>query len=496
LHGAFAEYEALAVGTKCREPLYSLSINPASAISRDQYLAAIARIERRLGLVGQPRAVIFHIKQGTGREHCHVVWSRIDTAKMRAVQLSHDHMKLRTLAREIAHDYGLALPPGLAEDRDIDRFEAPDMTMAEKAQAEQSGIAPDERRADITAAYRSADSPVAFCQALGAAGYVLARGDRRAYVVVDRYGHVHSLARQIDGVRTRDLKTFLGDVPVLSLEEAQEQARRLNQATEDPRREQADRQVAAALALLRRRQAVRRLAIYRVLRQQRAKYAREAEALVAAQQAEAQRPAARIVKALRALFARLPVLRTVLSPLRRRANVPLEERHRIERAALSRRHDRERRDLQRRQRMLRNIERRERQAVARSVLRSLRARDHKHEMFVANAHDVTSGVVHQIDDQPIGFDPAELELDRLYALLDAGLTPTFNENAGVAAQARVGDSAIAESLDAEEAALEREYALLEHGLSPQFNSRAGIERRVPSEDDQGIALDEWRPNGN
>ena len=31
LHGAFAEYEALAVGTKCREPLYSLSINPASS---------------------------------------------------------------------------------------------------------------------------------------------------------------------------------------------------------------------------------------------------------------------------------------------------------------------------------------------------------------------------------------------------------------------------------------------------------------------------------
>ena len=40
------------------------------------------------------------------------------------------------------------------------------MTMAEKAQAEQSGIVPDERRADITAAYRSADSPAAFRQAL------------------------------------------------------------------------------------------------------------------------------------------------------------------------------------------------------------------------------------------------------------------------------------------------------------------------------------------
>lgn len=95
LHGAFGEYEALASGTRCTE--HSLSINPSAPISREQYYTAIDRIEQRLGLSGHAHAVVFHVKHG--REHAHVVWCRIDTAKMRAVQLSHDRQKLRSVAQ-------------------------------------------------------------------------------------------------------------------------------------------------------------------------------------------------------------------------------------------------------------------------------------------------------------------------------------------------------------------------------------------------------------
>src|SRR5690606_10309465 len=184
---------------------YSLSINPASPLSREQYYSAIDHIEGRLGLTGQPRAVVFHVKDG--REHCHVVWSRIDLDNMRAITMSHDRMKLRTCARELAHAYGLSLPPGLAEDRGDARFEKNrDVTFAEKAMAEASGITPEQRRRTITALFRSSDSGEAFRAGLERAGYVLAQGERRAYVVVDRAGHVHALARQIDGVKTKDVK--------------------------------------------------------------------------------------------------------------------------------------------------------------------------------------------------------------------------------------------------------------------------------------------------
>lgn len=64
LHGAFGEYEALAAGTRCKRPLYSLSINPSAPLSPERYFAAIDRIEKGLGLSGQPRAVVFMSRTG------------------------------------------------------------------------------------------------------------------------------------------------------------------------------------------------------------------------------------------------------------------------------------------------------------------------------------------------------------------------------------------------------------------------------------------------
>src|ERR1039457_6594821 len=112
LSGAFAEWAAEARATRCRKNLYSLSLNPDQAqghLTREQYLELLERTERSLKLVGQPRAVVFHEKRdkdGVLREHCHAVWSRIDTDRMKAVQISHDRLKLRTVAQEFARDHG------------------------------------------------------------------------------------------------------------------------------------------------------------------------------------------------------------------------------------------------------------------------------------------------------------------------------------------------------------------------------------------------------
>src|SRR5262245_2134242 len=108
LHGAFDEWRAMASATRCRNYLYSLSIKDGheggQALSRDQYFEFIGRVEKSLALSDQPRAVVLHTNQG--REHCHVVWSRIDTEKGKAVQISHDHWKLRSIAQEFARDHG------------------------------------------------------------------------------------------------------------------------------------------------------------------------------------------------------------------------------------------------------------------------------------------------------------------------------------------------------------------------------------------------------
>lgn len=223
LHGAFAEWRAVSRATQCRKYLYSLSLNPdpkQGPLTRVQYLDFINRAEQRLGLAGQPRAVVFHVKHG--REHCHVVWSRIDEKVMKAVQLSHDHQNLRVVAREFARDHGLRLPPAMQKDQGSDRFRDRQKreNLFEQQQQERSGITKGERIAAITAAWKKTGTAREFVAALQAMGYLLARGDSRTYVVVDRAGEIHALARQIEGVRTRQVRDRLAAFPIERLPDA------------------------------------------------------------------------------------------------------------------------------------------------------------------------------------------------------------------------------------------------------------------------------------
>lgn len=80
LKGAFKEADAVSRGTKCRQFLFSLSLSPPEQerVPAEVFEKAIDRIEERLGLEGQPRAIVFHEKEG--RRHAHCVWSRNRTA--------------------------------------------------------------------------------------------------------------------------------------------------------------------------------------------------------------------------------------------------------------------------------------------------------------------------------------------------------------------------------------------------------------------------------
>ncbi|VDS09319.1 hypothetical protein PARHAE_02518 [Paracoccus haematequi] len=78
LAGALMEVDAVSQGTRCRNFLFSLSLNPPEKeiVSVEAFEAAVEMAEQRLGLDGQPRAIVFHEKDG--RRHAHAIWSRID----------------------------------------------------------------------------------------------------------------------------------------------------------------------------------------------------------------------------------------------------------------------------------------------------------------------------------------------------------------------------------------------------------------------------------
>ena len=207
LIGAFQEAEAISSGTKCQQYLFSLSLNPpqSQTVPVEVFEQTIAEIERRLGLSGQPRAIVFHEKKG--RRHAHCVWSRIDAVQMKAINLAHTKYRLRDMSREFYIEHGWDMPAGLRnpEDRDPLNYE-----LAEASQSKRVKRDPRELKALFAQCWEISDSKAAFAAALRDHGFILARGSRRGFVAVDTRGEIYSLSRWC-GVKTKDLRARLGD---------------------------------------------------------------------------------------------------------------------------------------------------------------------------------------------------------------------------------------------------------------------------------------------
>jgi len=214
LRGALVEMDACAAGTRCQKPLYHAAISPEPphVLTPEQRAEAIDALEERLGLSGHARIVVMHEK--LGRQHIHVVWSRIDLAKMRSVSDSHNYRKHEEVARDLERRFGHDRVQGAHHERD--GVKRPDRTpsRAELRQEERTGITGKRVKEEISAAFRASDGAEAFRAAIEERGYMLARGDRRDFVIIDRKGGVHSLARRIDGMKAAELQEFMATVSV------------------------------------------------------------------------------------------------------------------------------------------------------------------------------------------------------------------------------------------------------------------------------------------
>ncbi len=207
LMGALNEVYAISRGTKCRQYLFSLSLNPPleEEVKTTDFEKAIDQIEGELGLSGQPRAIVYHEKEG--RRHAHAVWSRIKVDEMKAVQLSFTHRTLQSISRGLYLEHGWKMPKGLVDGkmRDPRNF-----TLAEWQQAKRQDKDPRMIKTALQDAWAISDSKAAFEHALSERGFRLARGDRRGFVAVDYEGEVYAVPKWV-GVKTKDVRVRLGD---------------------------------------------------------------------------------------------------------------------------------------------------------------------------------------------------------------------------------------------------------------------------------------------
>jgi hypothetical protein len=212
LRGALLEMQAVAAGTRSTKPFYHGSINTRAdeRLTDDQRMQAIDRLEEKLGLSGQPRVVVVHEKEG--REHCHIVWSRIDLDRMAAISDSHNYRKHEEVARALEREFGHERVQGAHIEREGKPRPERTPSHAEMLQADRTGMSPQQVKTQVTELWQRTDSGQAFAVALWDAGYVLARGDRRDYVVIDPMGGTHSLARRVEGMKAKDIRDRMADM--------------------------------------------------------------------------------------------------------------------------------------------------------------------------------------------------------------------------------------------------------------------------------------------
>lgn len=206
LTGAMTETVAIAKGTRCRQPIFSLSLNPPkdARASLSDLISAADRAEAALGLDHQPRAIVVHEKEG--RRHAHVVWSRINHEDMKAINLPFFKTRLKELSKELFLEHGWELPEG----HRTNGWKNPlNFTLAEWQQAKRLDLDPREIKQVFQNAWARSDNLASFKNALEESGYYLAKGDRRGVVATDINGEVFSVARW-SGVKTKELTQKIG----------------------------------------------------------------------------------------------------------------------------------------------------------------------------------------------------------------------------------------------------------------------------------------------
>jgi hypothetical protein len=222
IDSAFRSVHVMAAATKCLAPFFHVSVRNADgdSLDRSQWEVVANSVERMLGLTDQPRAVAFHIAPDTGHTHMHIAWSRINQDTLTAKPLPFFKQRLKQVCRELEERFGLTPVPN--ERRSSIRF-AP--TRAEEEQARRLRMDIHTLRESIGNCYKQSDCGRSFRDALSREGLLLARGDRRDFLVMDGAGGIHALGKRILGVPAAEIRHRLADLSsdrLPTLEQARE----------------------------------------------------------------------------------------------------------------------------------------------------------------------------------------------------------------------------------------------------------------------------------
>lgn len=229
IQDAFRSVHVMAEATRCQQPFFHVQVRnrEGEKLHRNQWLRVADRIETKLGLTDQPRAIAFHLDLDTGHEHMHIAFSRIDGETMTAKPLPFFKERLKAACRELEKTLNLTR---VTNERD-GKVMAPKRNEFE--QARRLGVNIRDARQTIRDCFDRSDCGRSFQSALVQAAMTLACGNRRDFLVVDHAGGIHALGKRILGISAAELRHRLADLDHNSLPTV-EQVRAILNRTQEP----------------------------------------------------------------------------------------------------------------------------------------------------------------------------------------------------------------------------------------------------------------------
>jgi hypothetical protein len=222
------------VAPRCQKHLYHISVSPEQPMSAPEWNRLWDAYETEFGLQNLAYIEVTHDHLAHDRPpHKHRVYERVDTTEEKAVQLSYTKIRNEKIARRMEHEFGHKLTVG-KHNRTVMRhlqqegFEevvrwmesghAHDVKrpIAQKnpndhQQEKRTQITIGQVQEDLQTAWRESDSGRSFQAAIAERGYVLARGDRRDFVIIDAAGGTHSPRRRL-GINAKELRERWADL--------------------------------------------------------------------------------------------------------------------------------------------------------------------------------------------------------------------------------------------------------------------------------------------
>ena len=198
-------------------PVYSFSLawHPEQRPEQEEMMRGAFDTLEGLGLMDHEAVMVAH--RETEHPHVHVICNLVHPETGKRAVPSYDYLTLSKWAEEKEREDGKIYCDQRVQNNERRRQEAKkDRDLALVKHREEKAA----RAQEIETLYSASDSGKAFQAGLEEAGYTLAKGDKRGYVLVNDAGDIFSLSRQLKGQRAKDIKGRLSDIDQAVLPQA------------------------------------------------------------------------------------------------------------------------------------------------------------------------------------------------------------------------------------------------------------------------------------